>query len=315
MLAYRHAFHAGNHADVLKHTVLVALLRHLNAKDKGWRAVDTHAGAGGYSLEGDYATRRGEYADGIGRLWGRADLPGMVADYVAAVRAFNDPDSAGAAGAATRWPALRQVPGSPALLHAHQRPQDQLRLHELHPTDHKILASYLGAEPGVAVHLGDGFAALKSHLPPPTRRGLVLIDPPYEIKTDYARVLAALRESLQRFPEGIVMIWLPQLQLLEAAKLPQRLKASAEGVAKKGWLHARLTVARGGAGGFGLLGSSVFVANPPHTLAPALRQALPFLAQALAQDASGQALELSGPAPAPAPASAPTAARTPRGER
>ena len=300
MLAYRHAFHAGNHADVLKHTVLVALLRHLGAKDKGWRAIDTHAGAGGYSLQGGYAARRAEYADGIQRLWGRGDLPPAVADYVAAVRAFNGGgDSSPAAGT---WPELRQVPGSPALLHAHQRPQDQLRLYELHPTDHKILASYLGAEPGVAVHLGDGFAALKSQLPPPTRRGVVLIDPPYEIKTDYARVLAAVREALERFAEGIVMVWMPQLQLLEAAQLPQRLKASAEGVAKKGWLHARLTVARAGEGGFGMLGSSVFVANPPHTLAPALRQALPFLAEVLAQDASGHALEESGTPARPAAA-------------
>jgi 23S rRNA (adenine2030-N6)-methyltransferase len=279
MLAYRHAFHAGNHADVLKHTALVAVLRYLNLKDKGWRCIDTHAGAGGYSLQGEYAQRGAEYEQGIARLWGRNDLPPLVADYVARVRDFN-----GGKG-------LQQYPGSPGFAHALQRPQDQLRLCELHPTEHKILVSYLGDQPGCQVQLGDGFTLLKGHLPPPTRRGLVLIDPPYEIKTDYTRTLAAVREALQRFPEGIVMVWLPQLQLVEAAQLPQRLKASADTGAKKGWLHARLTVARADDRGYGLMGSSVFIANPPHTLAPALRETLPWLAEVLDQGAAGQLLE------------------------
>jgi 23S rRNA (adenine2030-N6)-methyltransferase len=273
MLAYRHAFHAGNHADVLKHLIWVALLRHLNLKDKGWRAIDTHAGAGGYSLEGTYAQQRAEFAQGIGRLWARDDLPPLAADLRDLVRHFN------ADGA------LRQYPGSPALAHLLMRPQDQLRLFELHPTDHKILADWLGGEPGVQVRLADGFAGLKAQLPPPTRRGVVLIDPPYEIKTDYRRVLDAAREALARFPEGQVMVWMPQLQLLEASQLPQRLKASADAGARKGWLLARLSVSRGDERGFGLLGSSVFVANPPHTLAPALRSTLPWLAEALRGEA------------------------------
>jgi 23S rRNA (adenine2030-N6)-methyltransferase len=133
------------------------------------------------------------------------------------------------------------------------------------------------------VKSSDGFAALKAQLPPPTRRGLVLIDPSYEIKTDYAKVLAAVREALERFPEGTVMAWLPQLQLLEAAQLPQRLKAAAEARAKKGWLLAGLTVARAGERGFGMLGSTVFVANPPHTLQPLLAEALPWLAAQLGE--------------------------------
>jgi 23S rRNA (adenine2030-N6)-methyltransferase len=276
MLAYRHAFHAGNHADVLKHAVLLALLRHLNLKDKGWRAVDTHAGAGGYSLQGHYARQHAEYESGIGRLWGRDDLPPLLADYVDVVRAFNDGG------------VLRQYPGSPGLLHSLQRPQDQLRLFELHPTEHKILASYLGNEPGVSVSLGDGFAALKAQLPPPTRRGLVLIDPPYELKTDYTHTLAALREALARFPDGMVMVWSPQLQLLPAAQLPQRLRAAAEAGARKGWLHARLTVAQADGRGLGLLGSSVFIANPPHTLAPALKLALPWLVDVLGAGVPGR---------------------------
>ena len=290
MLAYRHAFHAGNHADVLKHTVLALVLRYMNLKDKGWRYVDTHAGAGGYSLEGEYANKRGEFEQGIARLLDHnglhqplpAGLPAPLADLVALVRQFND------------GKAIRQYPGSPAIAQALMRPQDQLRLSEMHPTDHKILASYLGDVPGVEVKMTDGFAALKGHLPPITRRGVVLIDPSYEIKTDYTRTLAALRESLERFPEGTVIVWLPQVALVEATQLPQRLKAAADSGAKKGWLNARLTVAQADARGFGMMGSSVFVANPPHTLFADLQPVLPFLAQALAQfDGAKSVLEKS----------------------
>lgn len=271
MLAYRHAFHAGNHADVLKHTVLAQVLQHMNLKDKGWRYVDTHAGAGGYSLQGGYAQKKGEFAQGIGRLWTRDDLPEPLSQLREIVRGFNG------------GPELRQYPGSPAIAHALMREQDQLRLFEMHPTDHKILADYLGAEPGVEVKMADGYAALKGTLPPPTRRGVVLVDPPYEIKTDYTRVLAALREALQRFADAVVIVWLPQLQLVEATQLPQRLKAAADAGAKKGWLLARLTVAQADERGFGMLGSSVFVANPPHTLHAALQPVLPYLAQVLGQ--------------------------------
>ncbi len=271
MLAYRHAFHAGNHADVLKHLVLVHLFEHLNAKDKGWRFVDTHAGAGAYSLQGGYATKHREFEQGIGRLAGRADLPPPVAAYADLVRRFNGSDR------------IAHYPGSPALAQMCKRPQDQLRLYELHPSEQRALAEQFGGQSGIEVHFGDGFAGLKAMLPPPTRRGLVLIDPPYEIKTDYARTLAALREALTRFAEGIAMVWLPQLALVEAAQLPQRLKAAADTLARKGWVHARLTVARVDERGFGLAGSSVFVANPPHTLAAALQPALPWLARELAQ--------------------------------
>ena len=282
MLAYRHAFHAGNHADVLKHTVLAQVLQHMNLKDKGWRYVDTHAGAGGYSLQGDYAQKKAEFAQGIGKLWERDDLPEALQLLKDLVRGFN-------AG-----PELRQYPGSPAIAHALRREQDQLRLYEAHPTDYKILADYLGSEPGVEVKMADGYGALKSTLPPPTRRGVVLIDPPYEIKTDYVRVLAALREALERFADAVVIVWLPQLQLVEATQLPQRLKAAADAGAKKGWLMARLTVAQADARGFGMLGSSVFIANPPHTLQGALQPVLPYLAQALKQfDGAKSALDRS----------------------
>ncbi|HWH83719.1 MAG TPA: 23S rRNA (adenine(2030)-N(6))-methyltransferase RlmJ, partial [Burkholderiaceae bacterium] len=168
MLAYRHAFHAGNHADVLKHTVLVRVLRHMNQKDKPYRLVDTHAGAGGYSLEGRHAQQKGEFGNGIARLWSRDDLPPAVADYVALVREFN-PDGK-----------LTQYPGSPAFGQMVLRAQDQLRLFELHPTDHRILASYIGTAKGAEVYDTDGFDGLKGQVPPSSRRAVVLMDPSYE---------------------------------------------------------------------------------------------------------------------------------------
>ena len=268
MLAYRHAFHAGNHGDVLKHVVLMRILAHLNAKDKGWRFVDTHAGAGGYALSGHYARQRAEFADGIGRLWARDDLPGALAEYVALVRRVNGDRAA-----------LDQYPGSPLIAQALMRPQDQLRLFELHPTDYRILTSAFAGDPGVEVRMADGFEALKSQLPPPTRRGLVLIDPSYEGERDYAKVLAALRDALRRFADGTYLVWYPQVGKLGARELPRRLQA----LAPKAWLHARLTVARPDASGFGMAGSGVFVINPPHTLHAQLQPLLPWLAQALAQ--------------------------------
>ncbi len=267
MLAYRHAYHAGNHADVLKHITLMLLLRHMNAKDKSYRYIDTHAGAGGYSLEGQYAQKKGEFEQGIARLWGRDDLPPVVADYLALVQRFN-PEGR-----------LSQYPGSPALAQMLLRPQDQMRLFELHPTDHRILASFVGESPGVNVHRMDGFEGLRGQVPPSSRRALVMMDPSYEGLADYSKVISALRDALTRFATGVYMVWYPQVSKLEATQLPKRLQA----MAPKSWLHARLTVQQPDTQGFGLAGSGVFILNPPHTLHDELQSVLPFLTQALAQ--------------------------------
>lgn len=277
MLAYRHAFHAGNHADVLKHFVLVQVLRHMAAKDKPYTLIDTHAGAGGYSLEGRYAQKHDEAASGIARLWRRDDLPAALADYVTLVRRFNG------AEATQGWPALKQYPGSPGIAQQLLRTEDRLRLYERHPTDERILSAFLGRRPQTQVTLGDGFAALPKELPPPSRRGVVLIDPSYELPADYAKVVAAVRETLARFASAVVLVWLPQLRTLESRQLPQRLQNIAAKAAPKGWLHARLSVAEADARGFGLLGSSMFVINPPHGLHATLHEVLPFLVEALGQ--------------------------------
>ena len=161
----------------------------------------------------------------------------------------------------------------------------------------RVYRRVLAGDRQVTAQHGDGFASLEAQLPPPSRRGLLLIDPSYEIETDYAAVVAAVREALSRFAKGVVMVWYPQLDLREAAQLPQRLKVVADAQAKKGWPHARLTVAEPNERGFGLLGSGVFVINPPHTLASALRAALPVLVlvRLLGQYAgAGHRLEVPG---------------------
>jgi 23S rRNA (adenine2030-N6)-methyltransferase len=271
MLAYRHAFHAGNHADVLKHLVLVHVLRRMAVKDKPYTLIDTHAGAGGYALEGRYAQKKAEYRNGIGRLWDRTDLPEPLADYVKVVRSFN-PDGR-----------LTQYPGSPAIASLLLRPTDPLHLFELHPTDYRALRSFLGRRPHTKVAMGDGFAALKGELPPPSRRGVVLIDPSYELKGDYAKALSAVRETLSRFAQAVVLVWIPQVRLIEAAQLPRRLRAAADAAAPRGWLHALLTVQQADAQGFGLTGSHMIVINPPHGLLEDVRPCLPVLVDALGQ--------------------------------
>ena len=271
MLAYRHAYHAGNHADVLKHLVLVQVLRHMAEKDKPYTLVDTHAGAGGYALGGRYAQKKSEYRTGIGALWDRKDAPTAVADYLALVREFNGGGQ------------LEQYPGSPGLAQMLLRADDRLRLYELHPTDERILQAFLGRRQHTKVTMADGFDAIKGELPPPSRRGVLLMDPSYELKSDYKRVLGAVREALQRFPEAVVLVWVPQLQLLESAELPQRLEHAADAAAPRGWLHARLTVQRADERGFGLIGSSMVVLNPPFKLHATLAAVLPWLTDALGQ--------------------------------
>ncbi|TDP72388.1 23S rRNA (adenine(2030)-N(6))-methyltransferase RlmJ [Roseateles toxinivorans] len=280
MLAYRHAFHAGNHADVLKHLVLGQVLRYMGEKDKPYTLIDTHAGAGGYSLEGRYAQKKGEYAMGVGKLFDRKDLPPGLAAYVQQVKDFNEDGQ------------LRQYPGSPAIAKGLLRPDDRMRLFELHSTDFRIVESYMKDRPNTQVSDKDGFAALKGELPPPSRRAVVLMDPSYEIKSDYAKVLTAVREGLQKFAETVLIVWYPQIQLLEAAQLPQRLKATGDTMAKKGWLHVRLTVAQPDERGFGMLGSGLFIANPPFVLHDMLAAELPYLVDKLGQfDGANYVLE------------------------
>jgi 23S rRNA (adenine2030-N6)-methyltransferase len=269
MLAYRHAFHAGNHADVLKHIVFMALLRYMNGKDKPYRVIDTHAGAGGYALKSRYALKKGEFEGGVARLLAAPEqgMPALVTDYIERVRQFNP------AGR------LDQYPGSPAFAQMLLRRQDQLRLYELHPTDYKILAAYVEGTRGALVHHADGFNGLKAELPPSSRRALVLIDPSYELDADYVQLVAALRDAVTRFANGVYMVWYPLVSSVAAAELPRRLTP----LAPKSWLHLRMNVQLPDEQGHGLMGSGVFIINPPYTLHEQMQAVLSWLTPILAQ--------------------------------
>ncbi|MBP0597050.1 23S rRNA (adenine(2030)-N(6))-methyltransferase RlmJ [Herbaspirillum sp. LeCh32-8] len=285
MLSYRHAFHAGNHADVLKHMVVIQLMRYLGQKDTAYMVIDTHAGAGVYALDGDYASKNAEYETGIARLWNRDDLPEAVQEYVDVVKSLNPSGK------------MRYYPGSPYCAEKTMRDQDRLRLFELHPTEVKVLdqnfrkleehAAAQGQRPSargkrVMVQKGDGFLALKAMLPPPSRRGLVLIDPPYEDKRDYARTVEVLRDALTRFPTGMYAVWYPVLQRNESIQLPERLKR----LGAKSWLHVTLAIHGPAPDGFGLHNSGMFILNPPWTLEPMLRELMPYLVDVLGVDES-----------------------------
>ena len=269
MLSYRHAFHAGNHADVLKHAVLLELLDYYNRKDKPWFYIDTHAGGGCYALEGEQAGKTAEFADGIGRLWEREDLPDALAHYVAAVRQFNPHGR------------LLFYPGSPALAMTRARPQDRLRLFELHPADFDSLQrTFNGEAERVQVRKADGFGALKALLPPPSRRAVVLIDPPYEVKEDYRRAIDTLKDAMKRFPTGTYALWYPMLARPEARLLHERLAD----LGAESWLDVRLAVKRPPRDGFGMFGSGVYIINPPWVLPERLEATLPWLVKVLGED-------------------------------
>ena len=283
MFSYRHAFHAGNHADVLKHTVLVQLLAYLNQKDTPYMVVDTHAGAGVYTLDGEFASKSREADSGIGLLWERSDLPAAVAEYVNLIKSMNPSGK------------MRFYPGSPFCAEKIMREQDRLRLFEMHPTEIKVLeenfrklqahATAQGQRPSargkrVQIARVDGFTALKALLPPPSRRGLILIDPSYEDKDDYRKVKVVLEDALKRFATGTYAIWYPVLGRLESQQLPERLKR----LGGANWLNVMLTVGRPAQDGMGLRSSGMFIINPPWTLEAGLKESMPWLTQVLAQD-------------------------------
>jgi len=293
MLSYRHAFHAGNHADVLKHMVIIQLMRYLGQKDPAYMVIDTHAGAGVYALDGDYASKNAEYETGIAKLWDRKDLPAVVKEYVDLVKSLNPSGK------------MRYYPGYPYCAEKTMREQDRLRLFEMHPSEVKVLednfrkleahAAAQGQRPAargkrVMVYRGDGFQGLKALLPPPSRRGLVLIDPPYEDKRDYTHVAQVLADALTRFPTGTYAVWYPVLHRNESRQLPERLKR----LGAKSWLNVTLAIHGPAPDGFGLHNSGMFILNPPWTLEAQLKEVMPYLIEVLGVDDTAEYLLESG---------------------
>ena len=271
MLSYRHSFHAGNHADVLKHIVLMLILENLKLKDKGFYYLDTHAGVGRYQLSSDEAEKTGEYKEGIGRLWERTDLPEEISRYVDLIKHLNF-------GAKT----LRYYTGSPLIAAKLLRPQDRALLTELHPRDFPLLRNNFKEFKNVSVKCDNGFQQLKATLPPKERRGLVLIDPPYELKEDYDLVVKAAEEGYKRFATGTYAIWYPVVLRQQTKRIFKGLQAS--GIRKI--LKIELTV-RPDSDQHGMTASGMAVINPPWTLENQMKAMLPYLVKTLVPEGTG----------------------------
>lgn len=280
MFSYRHVFHAGNHADVFKHIVLHQTLLHLRQKETPFFYIDTHAGAGAYALDSEQAKKSGEAKEGVSKLLRADSLPQVVLDYLGLVRAIN-------AGGR-----LSVYPGSPYIAELLLRGQDRLRLFEMHPSDIKALEENVRQWSGIKsiprpergkriiVAKKDGFSSLKSLLPPPSRRAVVLIDPSYEVKQDYRQVIETLSDALKRFPTGTYLIWYPVLQRMESRRFAGQLK----NVCNREWLHLTFRTASPVPDGTGFVASGMFIINPPWKLKAQLEEALPALVKVLGRD-------------------------------
>lgn len=272
MLSYRHAFHAGNFADVLKHVVLVQVLQYLTRKTAPLLYIDTHAGAGEYDLSAGWASRTGEFREGVGALWADEVLPGPLEDYLGLLRALN-PDGP-----------LRRYPGSPKLAQMLLRDQDRLELCELHGSDFSTLAEVTRTDRRVHCHGEDGFRVAIARLPPARRRGLVLVDPSYEVKDDYRRVIDALEQMYRRFATGVYLLWYPIVDRRSSDSLSAGIRESR--LRNVLWLELVLNADPAHPG---LRGCGMFVVNPPWTLEAAMEPVMRTLVERFAGNARGRA--------------------------
>ena len=276
MLSYRHSYHAGNHADVLKHIILIEVLQYLTKKDSPFDYIDTHAGAGLYNLQSDHASKLQEYTQGIAKLKPE-DWPELATYFD--IIAHNNPEDK-----------LKFYPGSPVIAEYFLRRKDRSWLYELHPKDAELLANNLGGNKGTRVMMEDGFKGLLSLLPPVSRRGLVLIDPSYEIKTDYKGVFDTINSAYKKFSTGTYILWYPVTDRMNIDTLERRFKRS--GI--KNIQQYELAIAPDQFG-TGMSASGMIVINPPWTLKKKMEQVLPKLVSVLGgEGASYKCNELVG---------------------
>ncbi|MDO6499494.1 23S rRNA (adenine(2030)-N(6))-methyltransferase RlmJ [Photobacterium sanguinicancri] len=264
MLSYRHSFHAGNHADVVKHIVQSLILDSLKQKDKPFVYHDTHSGVGRYDLQDERSEKTGEFLQGIARIWSRDDIPAEIASYIDAIKMLNDSEE------------LRYYPGSPKVASAQIRGQDRMVLTELHPTDFPLLLQEFRGDRQVKIYKEDGFTRLKGSLPPKERRGVVLIDPPYELKREYMDVVKAIRESHKRWATGTYAIWYPVVYRENIDKMIKGLEDT--GIRKI--LKIELGV-EPDTEERGMTASGMIVINPPWKLESQMKAILPWLQHAI----------------------------------
>ncbi|OEF06971.1 23S rRNA (adenine(2030)-N(6))-methyltransferase RlmJ [Vibrio genomosp. F10] len=265
MLSYRHSFHAGNHADVVKHIVQSLILNALQQKEKPFVYHDTHSGVGRYDLTHEWSEKTSEYKQGIARLWAQENIPEDIQSYLDAIKQLNDGDT------------LRYYPGSPCVARAHLRPQDRMVLTELHPSDYPLLEQEFHRDRQVRIYKEDGFQRLKGSLPPKERRGLVLIDPPYELAKEYRDVVTAIAQSHKRWATGIYAIWYPVVNRCDIEDMIEGL----EGLGIRNILQIELGVSPD-TNERGMTASGMIVINPPWKLESQMKEILPFLKEAIA---------------------------------
>lgn len=271
---YRHAFHAGNHADVFKHVTLTRLIALIARKDTPFAYVDSHAGVGLYDLRGDQASRTGEWLEGIDRLWQAEEMPALLDDYLGVLRAMNPSGE------------LRHYPGSPELARVLSREQDRLHLNEKHPEDGELLKDNMRGDRRVAVHRGEGWHVPRALLPTREKRVLLLIDPPFEQPDEFERCVQALDEAHGRMRQAVVAIWYPIKDRRQLKRFYQRLEKSAAPKLLRAelYVHSPDDAER-------LTGSGLVISNAPWGLEDELRELLPWLAQTLAQSQGGWLLD------------------------
>jgi len=264
MLSYRHAFHAGNHGDVLKHTILAKTLDYLIQKDRPFMYVDTHAGAGQYDLNHNVANKINDKATGVEKIWHEKVLPSLLQPYFNVLRKYNFNQK------------LHLYPGSSLIAQYFMRSHDRAVCYELHPNDYRKLVKTFIVDRRFQILQKDGFKELCSHLPPKERRGLILIDPSYEQIAEYKSVLISIKKAMRLFPTAIYIIWYPLLSNQCAMPLLRQLTALS--IPKT--LRIELNVTDSNSG-IGLLGSGLWIINPPWVLEEELKEGLPWLTQKL----------------------------------
>lgn len=270
MLSYQHAFHAGNFADVLKHTVLVQILDYLKLKNKPLFYLDTHAGIGLYHLNSKEAAKNREYVSGIGKLWRLNDSPETIRPYLELIKSLNPQGS------------LLHYPGSPVIAQKLLRRTDRLFVFELHPNQYQLLNSQLKPDKRIKIELGDGLNEGLNLLPPIQHRGLVLIDPSYEVKTDYKAVVSVLAAMYKRFANGIFALWYP---VVERGYI-QALELAIQKSAIKNVQLFELGV-EPDSPSLGMTACGMIVVNPPWLLSDRMANCLPWLVKVLGQDGQG----------------------------
>ena len=270
MLAYRHQFHAGAFADVFKHALLAQLAAALGRKDKPFLYLDTHAGIAQYDLQHEWTQKTSEYKNGIALVWERADVPPELAPYLDAVRAENKDGK------------LRYYPGSPRIVRRLMRPKDRMVLTELNVKDCEALATHYARDRQVTVEVADGYQALKAHLPPPERRGLVLIDSSFDRAQEFKRLTDSFAEAHRRFATGVYALWYPLMDDASMRSFERRVVAT--GIRKI--LQIELAVRNDGLGG-SMRGCGMLVANPPFGFEAVARRILTWLWPMLAQGGEG----------------------------